>query len=198
MVTYEEICVIDDLVRGSAVSVEYLEELSEHKDLYVRSFVPKSFNCPAFLLRKLSIERNFNIIMDIVSHPNCPSEILENFAILNNEGWESRDVITVDDRSLVRAAIASNASCPVKTLEELSIVDDFYTNSFIAGNPNCPSELLEKFSIDEFACVRRAVAKNPNCPNELLERLAKDSDIDVSYEARVKIAIKKEGSYVSI
>ena len=130
------------------------------------------------------------ILEAVVSHPNCPQQIL---AKLSTHGlWGTKIAVASNPRTSsdtlaylakhatsggqrryeTAEAVALNPSCPPELLEELSLSSRWEVRAGVARNPATPPELIERCGSDLHGEVLVAAATNPRCATDLLYRLA--------------------------
>ena len=138
-------------------------------------------NCDLNELAKYAKHETKEIRVAVAEHPKCPPDIL--------------DMLSEDEKYLVKEAVAENKNTRLYTLLKLFIPLSFqvkrnpnYINcdlaelisyvehkkpdvrAGIAAHPNCPPDVLEEpLSKDENKDVRKAVAAHPKCPPHVLE-----------------------------
>ena len=173
-----------------------LEKLSTDSNLEVREAVAKNLSTSLFTLLRLfnefkrQVSRHPNYIncdldelreiaylpfankqtkLGIVSHPKCPSDILEDFSDHEN--------------SSVRAAIASNPNCPDPALINLGDDPNKAIREAAIGNPRSFDipQIAEKLKavnkkiINEY--TKTKIPKNLNAPSHLHKSINTDLEL---------------------
>lgn len=140
-------------------------------------------SCPTFVLeRAIKKVRCFDI-QNIVSHPNCPEHILNQFCDSIQKDFDTRQI---------KRAIANNKNCPPYILEKLNDIPELI--STIAANRNCPIELLIKYSQSDDYILKSAVIRNPNTPYSMIFNLSQDKIGVVKYEAEKELTKRNENA----
>lgn len=86
---------------------------------------------------------------------------------------EAEAVLAGDEKSRVRAALASNPACSAETLQDLSGDEDQSVRLAVAKHPSTPPEALEAMAGEldrrRDLSIARALASNPRTPRSALE-----------------------------
>lgn len=86
---------------------------------------------------------------------------------------QTESILSGDEKSRVRAAVAGNPGCSPETLYDLSGDEDQSVRLAVARHPSTPPEALAGMAEDldrrRDLCVSRALAKNPRTPTSALE-----------------------------
>jgi hypothetical protein len=132
----------------------------------------------------------------LVSHPNIPSETLENLFIMMNDkkhinmpNYQYKIVehpnipvyilerIETDESYIeLRYKVAQNPSTPVDILRTFASDLDEYVLARVASNINTPVDILEGFAVSQNNSIKKGLASNIKTPTHILERLAHDED----------------------
>jgi hypothetical protein len=140
------------------------------------------------LLSRLVKEDRLNIVVEVASSVDTPSEILAELIGSVN--------------AAIRMAVGSNPTCPVALIEtidrEYNLAANWETSpeelatlvrsrwewirSTVAGNPAANAATLIELAKDELWQIKLAVAKNPHAPAEVLQLLT-NSDLDLIRDA---------------
>jgi hypothetical protein len=116
----------------------------------------------------------FNLIKNKVGIHNTITRFINNLStaskielLKTTDDVEVLSVLSNDEDSAVRCAVARNPNTPVEVLRVLSTDEDstdghYFVRCSVALNPNTPVEVLEVLSTDEDFVVRYWVANNPN------------------------------------
>ncbi|MEM0333506.1 MAG: hypothetical protein QXX30_03525 [Candidatus Aenigmatarchaeota archaeon] len=158
-------CVIDVLFNRSCSS-KLLEEISElhlNSDS-IKNLVVSHPNCPSDLLEKLADKDKF-FYPKIIEHVNCPISIIENLNVSELDFNAQRALISRLEKGL---------ECPKSILKELSNSSHSIIRCLLASYSNLPEQLFEKLSSDSSFEVKTVLAENPKCPTFILERFLED------------------------
>ena len=91
-------------------------------------------------------------------------------------------VLSSDNRTDVRSAVASNPNAGTDLLRRLSSDTSQQVRSGVASNPAVDADVLSLLSSDDAWQVRRSAARHPAATIDMLHRLAFDSDDAVRSE----------------
>lgn len=117
-----------------------------------------------YWLKRLSKSNNKSVLYAVITHPECPIDILRYFS---TQDWS------------LRVKVARQAKLPSEILEKLAQDSDDRVREAVAENNSSTIKLLEKLAQDKVDIVRVAVAQNYKSTSAILEQLANDSNVHI-------------------
>jgi len=143
------------------------EAIKKEKNDYVKALpaLAENLQTPIEILTELfkSYNEHFSIKWRILRNPNVTENLLE--------------ILSKDEESSIRHAVAMHSTTSPDTLKELSKEDDL--TSTVIRNPNVTTDLLEILSRDKRDFIRHEVAININTPANILKELSKDENPEI-------------------
>ena len=108
------------------------------------------------ILRQLYEMGDDMITKFVISNPNTPLDILEEYANSDNIDY---------------AKLARNPNAPADILRQCADLGDNYTKALVGHNPNTPADVLRKLfkETSTTAWLKKVIAENPNAPADVKE-----------------------------
>lgn len=111
---------------------------------------------------------------------------------------ETESLLAGDEKSRVRAALASNPACSSETLHDLSGDEDRQVREAVARHPSTPPEALGAMAEDldrrRDLAIARALAKNLRTPDTALEGWLEDGTEGQKVLARAALRKRAQGA----
>lgn len=193
----------------TSTALEVLEVLVEVQHWQVLDRIAQTITTPSNILKKIvecdCKSGDFYLLYFLVSHPNTPTETLENLFIMMNDknqinlpNYQYKIVehpnipiyilerIATDESYIeLRYKVAQNPSTPLDILRTLASDLDEDVLAGVAANINTPVDILEGFAVSQNDKIKMRLASNIKTPAHILEKLAYDEDESIrKYIAR--------------
>jgi len=177
------------------VSINVLNYFSNDSDAWVRRAVAENEKTPTETLNKM-IESDEDLSFIGSAIAKNPSVSGASLISLYDKVTDDLN-ISLERRSGIRKAIATNASSPPDLLYKIlntskKSIMGYSIQAHLAQNTNLPLDILEELGNGESVLARSYIATNPLTPSELLEKLASDEDQLVRMRVVTSEKIKPE------
>ena len=177
------------------VSINVLNYFSNDSDAWIRRAVAENEKTPTETLNKM-IESDEDLSFIGSAIAKNPSVSGSSLISLYDKATNDLN-ISLDRRSGIRKAIATNASSPPDLLYKIlntskKSIMGYSIQAQLAQNTNLPLDILEELGNGESVLARSYIATNPLTPPELLEKLASDEDQLVRMRVVMSEKIKPE------
>lgn len=138
---------------------EVLAMLGSNDSDAIRTLAAANPNTPVDTLITLLEDKNYYVRLQAAKNPSLPKDAIQ-------------------DKVLMKKALADNPNTPPETLIKLAKDHDFGVLLYVSQNRNTPAEALRILAMrmDTIPSLKSHIANNLNTPVDILIKLAEDSD----------------------
>jgi hypothetical protein len=172
------------VARNSAVPIELLETLANHKNPWILRCVAENHAASISVLKRLAIHPNKDVRQGVALNRISPIALLELLA--KDEEWDVRrgvatnpstslellQNLAADDDVGVRVAVVHHSNISSALIEQLHDSYDPFIHQVIAESLRTPVDLLAKLALEGSSSVRSAIYRNPNATDEIRAQVA--------------------------